>query len=821
MDPSLQAPEGLQRGASRLRREIRITLPGTRADLWAFLGLAALALILFRKAVFAGQVLFVRDIGMVWYPQVESFVRCIAAGSWPLWDVYRGFGQPMLADPSAQIVYPLTWLNLLIRPWHYYTFFAVFHLVGSSCGSYVLARRWGCSRPAAFVAAALWGLSGPLLSLVSLYHHFASAAFLPWVFWTADVALASGRTSHAVACGVVAGFQILAGSADMVAITASAVLAQAATFHVRWRRPWLRTNRGALRGALIAGFIALGLSAALWWPLLDLAMESLRWHLPVKDRTTWSLHPFGLLGLICLVHWGDLPQMFSGYSSLRDLQAPLLYSVYLGGPALALVAAAFAGGSSANRSRFLACLGLAALLMALGRYGGVYELATALLPALKILRFPVKWVILVAFSWALLAGMGYDAWRRLADREGKGGALAVVGSPLLLSVLSLIGALGVARGEALAPLATTLLVSAALFGAAALLGWLGVRGAFRGQVAALALAALALGELVMRQEDIQAYAPRELLTNRPEVVGLLDTSDYMRLYVYDYAAGAYEGQHERRSGWGYGLARAPAGFPRAAALLLGVQMYLNPPTAGRWGLYGSYDVDLLGLYPEPRAKLTEFLRRAEARSTHLKLLRMGSVRYALALHRDPWWDDLEPVATLAGLFQQPIQVLRVPDPLPRAYLVGGARVADGEAALALLDDPGFDPAREVVLATGVPRDASDSFAGESRITRLDPDRVRVEAELSEPGYLVLVDSYDPGWRVSVDGRRAPLLRANVAFRGVALPAGRHHLEFVYRPDQVVQGLLASAFTALLALSLAASRRGGTRRAAPPERQAAP
>jgi hypothetical protein len=804
MDPNPPAPEGLR---------TRVALPGTRADRVAVFGLAVLAIILFRKAVFGGQVFFVRDIAMVWYPQVESFVRCVASGSWPLWDMYRGFGQPMLADPSAQIAYPLTWLNLLVRPWHYYTFFAVFHVVGSGCGIYVLARRWGGSRPAAFVSAALWGLSGPLLSLVSLYHHFASAAFLPWVLWTADVALASGRLAHAAACGVVAGVQILAGSADMVAITASAALAQAATFHIRWRRPWLRANRRVLQGALIAVLVALGLSAVLWWPTLELARQSIRWHLPLTNRTTWSLHPIGLVGLFCLVHWGDLPALYDG-PALHDLQAPLLYSLYLGGPSVALVAAAFAGAASPRRARFLGCLALAALLIALGRYGGVYDLVVALVPALKILRFPVKWMIVVAFCWALLAGMGFDAWRRLAARDTGAAARAVAGGLGLLSLLALVGALGVARGPALAPLARTLLASAALFGAAALLAWLGIRGVLRRELAALALATLALGELVVRQEDIQPYAPRELLTHHPEVIGRLDTSDYVRLYVYDYSTTVYEGQHEGRSGWGYTLARAPAGVPKAAALLLGVQMYLNPPTAGRWGLFGSYDVDLLGLYPEPRARLVEFLRRAEGRHTHVRLLRMGGVRYALALHRDPWWDDLEPVAAVAGLFREPIQVLRVPDPLPRAHLVGGVRVADGEDALAVLDDPTFDPAREVLLVSGAPRRATDSFAGRSRITRLAPDRVSVEAELSDAGTLVLADGYDPGWQVSVDGQPAPLLRANVVFRGVALSAGRHDVEFVYRPREVVQGLLVSALTALVVLGVAVPWRRGARADAP-------
>src|SRR5262249_61427527 len=76
---------------------------------------------LFREALFAGGVFYVRDIHLVWVPQAEAFARAIAAGSWPVWDDGLGFGQPLLADPSAQALYPPTWLGLAFRPWTCYT----------------------------------------------------------------------------------------------------------------------------------------------------------------------------------------------------------------------------------------------------------------------------------------------------------------------------------------------------------------------------------------------------------------------------------------------------------------------------------------------------------------------------------------------------------------------------------------------------------------------------------------------------------------------------------------------------------------------------
>ena len=117
---------------------------------------------------------------MQWVGQAEAFVRAVAAGSWPVWNPYVSFGQPLLANANAQVLYPLTWLNLLMPPWTYYTLFVFAHFVLAGAGMFLLCRRLGLGPLASAVGGSLWIASGPFVSLVSLWNHLAGAAWIPW-----------------------------------------------------------------------------------------------------------------------------------------------------------------------------------------------------------------------------------------------------------------------------------------------------------------------------------------------------------------------------------------------------------------------------------------------------------------------------------------------------------------------------------------------------------------------------------------------------------------------------------------------------------------
>ena len=118
----------------------------------------------------------------------------------------------------------------------------------------------------------------------------------------------------------------------------------------------------------------------------------------------------------------------------------------------------------------------------------------------------------------------------------------------------------------------------------------------------------------------------------------------------------------------------------------------------------------------------------------------------------------------------------------------------------LRDD--FDPAKTVVLeqepAEG-PSQATEPSGSDltgAEIKLYTPHRVEIEANLDADGFLLLSDTFYPGWRAYVDGQEVQVYRADYLFRAVPAPAGRSEIVLVYRPLSVSLGVVISAASLL-------------------------
>ena len=88
-----------------------------------------------------------------------------------------------------------------------------------------------------------------------------------------------------------------------------------------------------------------------------------------------------------------------------------------------------------------------------------------------------------------------------------------------------------------------------------------------------------------------------------------------------------------------------------------------------------------------------------------------------------------------------------------------------------------------------------------QIVEYKPQRVVVSVRASEPGYLLLSDSWYPGWIARVDGVETPIQRGDYIFRAVQVSAGTHKIEFEYQPTSLYIGGLISVLAALILFSI--------------------
>jgi hypothetical protein len=125
-----------------------------------------------------------------------------------------------------------------------------------------------------------------------------------------------------------------------------------------------------------------------------------------------------------------------------------------------------------------------------------------------------------------------------------------------------------------------------------------------------------------------------------------------------------------------------------------------------------------------------------------------------------------------------------PRALPRVMLLGDWRLADFDELLRS-GWPGVDPRRTVLLnkaPAGFRRTAAAAGAvGSARRLRYANTEIEVEVDAPSGGILLLNDVWHPWWRASVDGNETELLRANVIFRAVMVPRGRHLVRFEFQP----------------------------------------
>jgi hypothetical protein len=784
---------------------------------WAWpLLVALLACIPFAGMLSLHRIFHLRDLSLFFWGRYLWFRRSLWSGEWPLWDPFVGGGQSAVADALHQMfLLPALIVRLAGTEVMGFNLWVALPFPLAALGAHTFFRS-RFSAPASALGAIVFAVSGPVVSSGNFPNLSWSLAALPWVLWAADrvVAQASGRAAAglAVACAC----QALAGEPVTMAATALLTLcwaigparetsgAEAGGLRLR---PW-RVH--GVRVAAVAGAMLLGLATAAVQIVPMAAAVGDSWRPYSRMTDFWSFHPLGLVETVSLQAFGnyfdatllsELPWMVA-LNSGRD---PFFYSVYLGPAVLAL--AVFGAVASVRRRWvwFWALTSVVAVVAAFGAFTPVYPFLQAHLPLLKSFRYPVKYLLVAALAVAALVACAWDALGAregdaLARRRYAAGMAAAVGLPAVLALAALALALWPVWNVNSA--ARWYYDLAVAVGAGDPVGCARyalhplTRGAFRLAFACLIVLALLVSHWRRPAREKQARATLFAVVALDLVVaawGLNPLFDVRLAQAPAWTPIVAAQQDTRFYMGGRGLygtfvetdpdsAKSfvrPFGMtPVDGRSAMSIQSVFYPSS---WRVRELFSYDLAVLWPRPLMLTHARFLKATSDERERFLERTGIRFRVVAPSAAP---GRMPLAQL-DYFQR-LSLYDWGPGLTRTFVVPEQlAVPEVNAQIERLFVPGFDARRTVltpeIVKYGAGTPGAPGPAG-ARIVAESSDRVLVEATAGERGgFLVLLDTFSPDWTAAVDGRPAPIYRANALFRTVPLVPGAHRIEFRYRP----------------------------------------
>lgn len=715
--------------------------------------LGAAALLLALTALFYWRILTPDPLNRGSFPKgdfVEQFYAFavfrteeLLAGRLPLWNPYVYAGHPFIADIQAAVFYPLHWPTTLLAgprgyPFQALEYEAVFHIFLAGLWMYLLASRITRNRPAGLLGGMVYGFGGYLSGYPSQQLSVLEVhAWLPLILFWVFLATESPFSLRRAVVGA-----ILGGLTLGIAILAGHPQASLYTVYGVGAyfvfRILAATGLGGWRTALPRlGLVALLVLVGFGTAAAQLlpTVEFMGISSRARIPFEMSAWAFPLRDIIQLI----LPGVVSYYSPMYVGILPL---------ALAIGAVAWA---RARETWFWVGLATAGLLISFGGNTILHSVLYNALPGAGTFRHQERGIVLFAVAMSVLAAIGARelvvADRARLARLGGLWLRVVVAAVALFVLLYVYGQNAEAAVKPQNAAAFTVLV--VMLVGLLLLFRLG--GLPSGVFAGLALAIVAFDLISVNfNTNFEKTQPDDHY--RPtEIQRYLQRNDVNGRTHNDW-------QYPLNYGDVFRIRDINGASP------LVVERYRQL------------------LHAEPRERVWQVL----------------NVKYFVT------WQGGFPngeKVSVERIGDREVNLYALPDPLPRAYVVHDATViVDDARALRTVLSPQFDPGTTAVLDR-VPSVAPSGRRARSSATVRDltPDRLRVETTLAEPGVLVLSEVYYPGWRATVNGQPAEILRAQHTLRGVALAAGTHLIEMVFDPWTVKLGLAISGATVALAI----------------------
>lgn len=140
-----------------------------------------------------------------------------------------------------------------------------------------------------------------------------------------------------------------------------------------------------------------------------------------------------------------------------------------------------------------------------------------------------------------------------------------------------------------------------------------------------------------------------------------------------------------------------------------------------------------------------------------------------------------------------------PNALPRVYFATSFFVASPlQIENTMNKDSTFDPRTKIAISSDLDI-KTVTGTGSAEITSYTSNQVKINTKTQAVEILILADKYEDGWNATIDGQPTKISPANLIFRAIKIPVGKHEVIFNYYPTSFDLGLKISSTSILLVI----------------------
>jgi hypothetical protein len=715
--------------------------------------------------------------------QIQFLANALHSGQSPFWAPHVFVGSPHIADPQSLIFSPailLAYLDAIpsFRQLDAYVL-VLLALSGLAVIKLFEDRGW---HPAGAVLAAI-GVSFGASAAWRIQHigQIQSYAVFCFALFLLDRALRRSSWLWGTAAGAAIG--IMLAEPNQVALLGCYLLMGLVLADWLGSGAVWQTVRRSLRPLAAAGLATILVAGV---PLLFAALfvlSSNRPAIPFEEAAHGSLHPASLLTAVVGDLFGALDPKVDYWGPYSESWNPNeltlsqnMSQVYIGAlPALLILTLGLSRGVLwAREIRFITLAALAMLLYALGSFTPVFRIFYDLVPGVSFFRRPADATFMLGAMLSIFAG--YLTHRWLSSGLPDPRRTWIVGKAVLVLAIMVIAAI-VAGHEHKLALATKPILLAGIWLAASTV----VVHTVRLKAMAHPVAAVAAVAGLLTLDLAVNNGPNESTASASADYDVLDPNtrnETVRFLKERVRRGTDTEWRDRVELVGLGFEWPNCAMVHGFEHTLGYNPLRMSVVSAAIGakdhVAGPDQRHFSPLFPSYRSTMANLLGlRFVASGVPIERIDRGLARDALRL-----------LARTKHAY-----IYENTEALPRVLFA--RRVFEIDFARLIADGtwPDFNPLDTVLLDRSqtsywtTPDDAGTSAVSgaRARIAHYENTLVDVDVEAPVAGFLVLNDLWHAWWKATIDGYPALIHKANVMFRAVHVPPGRHRVRFEFQP----------------------------------------